>query len=129
VQLGELADVAPMAFPRQRPTLALPVTAGGDGIKVSLKRMKESGIVIVNFLWYPQMRATIDGKSVELAQDDFERMMVEMPAGAKTLHIRYAAGWGVGSAIGLALVLIGLFGCWFGGRARGLMHIDVQPPD
>jgi hypothetical protein len=130
MQLGELPDVAPLAFPQQRPALALPVSASGDGIRVGLKRLRSGGNVVVNFLWYPQMRATVDGKSVALSSDDFHRMVIAVPAGAKALHIRYAAGWSIGLLIGLGLLVIGLLGSRFGGRsAVGLPNVNIQTPD
>ena len=61
VRLGELSDVSPMAFPQAQPSMPLPLTAAGDGIKVRLKGWSTAGNVVVNFLWDSRMRATVAG--------------------------------------------------------------------
>jgi hypothetical protein len=111
MRLGELDGVSPMAFPQQQANLPLPITAGGDGVRVDLLQWPAGGNVVVNFLWHPQMQATTDDKPTIVSHDDWQRMVIDVPAGAKSLHIRYAAGWTKGLLLGGVLVLIGLGGC------------------
>jgi hypothetical protein len=130
VRLEELADVSPMAFPETQPTLPLPIGAGGNGIKVSLKHWKDGGKIVVNFLWYPQMRAVVDGEAVKVSHDTWGRMVVDVPAGTTSLRIHYAAGWMRGLLAGLVLIAIGLIGSWAGGiDGPGLKHVDIHTPN
>ena len=131
VLLGELGHVSPMAFAREKPSLALPIEIGTGGIKVKLAHLKRDDKIVVNFLWYPQLRAMVDGNRATLSHDAWQRIVVDVPPGAKYLRLRYAAGWTKGIAIGGALFLIGLVGGWIGGRrvSGGLENINIQPPD
>jgi hypothetical protein len=110
LRLGELNGTSPMAFPNRDPTVSLAVSAAGDGIRVGLGRWQTGGEIVVNFLWYPQMRAVVDGKAAPVSHDRWQRIVVDVPTGAKSLRIGYVAGWTGGLLIGSALVVLGLFG-------------------
>jgi hypothetical protein len=117
----------PMSFTRDRPALPLPLTARGDGIRVDLRHLDGGGKVIVNFVWFPQMRASIDGEPVPVRQDEYHRIVIDAPPGARRLHIRYAAPWGLGGAIGVSIVLIALIGGWLMRDRCALPNVNIQP--
>jgi hypothetical protein len=63
--------------------------------------------IVANFLRYPDIVATADGKPVAVTEDEWQRIIVAAPAGAKEIRIRYAPPRGPGIAIAFALAVVG----------------------
>ena len=65
--------------------------------------------LFVNFLYYPEMKASVDGRPISLAADEWNRIVAQTPAGGKALSVRYAPGWRDGLVFGGCLVVAGIF--------------------
>ena len=100
--------VDPLAFAAGNPRQALPLRFDGAGIDVDVRGLSSASPVVVNFLWYPKMKAAVDGQEVECSRDDWYRITVGVPAGAKVLEIRYRPDWRKGIIFGLTLVGLSL---------------------
>ena len=98
LQVYELAESDPLAFPESNPAQGLPIVLDAAGGRVSLGGTV-SGPVIVNWLARERLHAFVDGKPVSLERDTLDRIRVEVPSGARTLLIRYEPDWGKGLAL------------------------------
>jgi hypothetical protein len=109
ILLTELDDVDPLAFVEGRPDRPLPLRIHAAGIEVDVGSAGGE-TVMVNFLWRPQMQASVDGVPVSCEHDDLLRMRVRVPRGGEKLEVRYEPNWMTGmllgcAAIGLAIML------------------------
>jgi hypothetical protein len=104
----ELDDVDPLAFAAGSPRQAMPVQLDGRGIDVDVRGLLSASPVVVNFLWYPEMTATVDGQQVKCSRDKWYRITAHVPARAKVLEIRYSPNWRKGIYLGLALAALSL---------------------
>jgi hypothetical protein len=107
VRVIEIPDPAPLAFDAARSADALPLRMSVAGLVIEL--VPESGPrkIVANFLRYPDIVATADGKPVAVTEDEWQRIIVDVPAGAKEIRIRYAPPRGPGIAIAFALAVVG----------------------
>lgn len=108
VDVRRLANVDPLAFPLSDRTKNLPIAMHGEGLDVDVRSLMDGGSVIVNFLWYRDMKARVDGALVPCLSDSWGRMRVEVPAGASRLAIRYEPPWARGVLLGIVFVLLGI---------------------
>jgi hypothetical protein len=104
----ELDGVDPLAFVDGRPERALPLRLHGEGIDVDVSGLRSPGRVVVNFLWYPEMKAAADGKELSCLRDRWGRIVADVPAGAKTLAIRFRPDWLRGTLWGGASAALAL---------------------
>jgi hypothetical protein len=109
VRIDELAGVAPLAFATSEPSRSLPIRLHGGGMDVDVASCKTAGPVVLNFLYYPQMEAELDGTPVACTEDAWQRVVVDLPTTGQTLRLRFRPPWGQGLFLGGALVLLGLF--------------------
>jgi len=107
VKVIEIPDPAALAFDQGRPTDALPLRMSVAGLGIDLEPAAEPRTIVANFLWYPDIVATADGKPVAATQDDWQRIVVAAPAGARQIRIRYAPPRGAGLAIAVVLAALG----------------------
>jgi hypothetical protein len=113
VEIWALKDSDPMAFPDGNPRHPLPITLRGTGVNVNLDSLPAGGIVVVNFLWYPNVRALADGREVRSESDRWGRVTVEIPPGSLVLSIHLGGRWAKGLVNGgLLLVLSLLVAAW-----------------
>jgi hypothetical protein len=108
VAVMELDEVDPLCFVADASKRALPFRCDGAGIDVNLGRPSSASAVVVNFLWYPDITATVDGRVVPCRRDAWYRITVDVPAGAKGLAIRYQPAWRTGILRGLGLAGLSL---------------------
>lgn len=111
----ELPGVAPLAFDAASPAEPLPLRMSAVGLDVDLTPVPQPRRIVANFLWYPDMAATADGKPVAVGQDEWQRMVVPVPANARQIRIRYSPSRAPGLALTLMLSLVGAGGilvCW-----------------
>ena len=113
LEVFELQPVDPLAFRRGEPSVALPLRVDGAGIDVDLGGARSECSVVVNFAWYPDMKAEVDGQAVECQRDDWCRMLVEVPAGATRLELRYEAPWRRGFFWSGVVATMALGGAYF----------------
>lgn len=64
------------------------------GMNIFLDKL-ESGRneILVNFLYYPQMKATLDGEEVSISEDEKSRMVVLLNRPGKVLRLSYELPW------------------------------------
>jgi hypothetical protein len=107
VKVIEIADAAPLAFDAARPTDALPLRMSVAGLDIDLGPEPEPRKIVANFLRYPDIVATADGKPAVVTEDKWQRIVVAAPAGARQIRIRYAPPRGAGLAIAVGLTMLG----------------------
>jgi len=120
VHLFRLPDAKPLAFSPNAGAAAVgyPVRLRADGIDVDLAGRTSSDPVTVNALAWPRLVATADGRPVAVAEDAWGRLVAAVPAGTKTLAVRYRPDWLRGltiAAVPGAMAGIGLV--WLARRA------------
>ncbi len=69
------------------------------------------------------MTAKVDGQPIPAGPDDWGRLRAVVPAGAKTLEVRYTPPWAkgmlLGAAVALATALVAVAARWLLGRGQG----------
>ncbi len=100
------------------PAGALPATLGPGEAAVTRYDVNEveltatapqGGFLVISEAWYPDWKATIDGKAVEMVQTDFMLRGMAVPPGAHTIRMTFAAAsFHTGKALSLAGGLISL---------------------
>ena len=108
VRVIEIPDAAPLAFDASRPTDPLPLRMSVAGLGIDLELVAEPRSVVANFLRYPDIVATADGKPAVVTEDEWQRIVVAVPAGAKEIRIRFAPPRATGITIALILSLVGV---------------------
>jgi hypothetical protein len=103
----EIPDVSPLAFDTARPTEPLPLHMSVAGLGIDLEPAAAARNIVANFLWYPDIVATADGKPAAVTEDEWQRIVVAVPAGARQIQIRYAPPRATGIAIAFTLSLLG----------------------
>jgi hypothetical protein len=82
----------------------------------------------VNVLWWPRLTATAAEQTLKLAADEWGRVVVDVPAGASTLAVRYRPDWlrGAGLAsLAAAFGLVGGLGLGRFGREDSMAAVGV----
>ena len=85
----EVPNAAPLAFDAAAPTVPLALRADAAGLDIDIDPVPQARRVIANFLRYPDMAATADGRPAVVGEDQWQRIVVEVPAGARTVHVGY----------------------------------------
>jgi hypothetical protein len=109
-QLRELTGSDALAFVEGSPQQALPLTLTAEGVQVALEG-RVAGPVVVNFLARAWLHAAVDGKPIPSDKDAWDRVRVAVPAGARTLTLRYEPPWGKGLAVSALFLLLALGLC------------------
>jgi hypothetical protein len=122
--IEELDGVAPLAFDATDPGTPLPLRFPGRGIDVDLAGRRSAGPVVVNFLWYPNMKAMADGRSIECRPDSWGRIEADVPVGARRLDLRYEPDWRTGGLLGLIAAGASLAGAVVLWRRTRNMELD-----
>jgi hypothetical protein len=84
------------------------------GLAIDVDPRSEPRNIVANFLWYPHMAATADDRPAEVTEDEWQRIVVAAPAGAKAIRIRYSPPRATGTAMALLMALVGgvaMLGC------------------
>jgi len=110
MQVYELPGTDPMAFPRGEPAKPLPVVFDQAGATVDVGSLFGGGAVVVNVLNRPGMRATVDGVTAAVADDEWRRTVVNVRAGARRLRLAYEPPWRLAWLASAAALLAGLAG-------------------
>jgi hypothetical protein len=88
-------DARPLAFAENAPAASLPVKFGTNGFDVDVTSVP--GVrVIANFLWYPEMRAEVDGRAINTIADSWQRIAIDVPTDARKVQVRFVPEWGKG---------------------------------
>ena len=118
VKVIEIPDAAPLAFDAARPTEALPLRMSVAGLDVDLGSEAEPRKIVANFLRYPDIVATADGKPAAVTEDGWQRIVVDVPADAKQIRIRYSPPRAPGIVMGVLLAAAGAVAMYACGRGR-----------
>jgi len=122
-QVWALPQADPMAFPLATPGQALPLSLNGSGVTVDTSALTAGGVVVVNFLWYPNVRASAEGAELPSGRDPWGRILVQVPPGTRSVRVRLGAAWTRGLVnAGLVLALSLLLAMLLARRQR-----DVPP--
>jgi hypothetical protein len=103
----EIPNPAPLAFDEAEPTQALPLRMTLAGLDVEVVPAAAARRLVVNFLRYPDMAATVDGRVAEVTEDEWQRIVVAVPADARRISIRFDPPRFAGNAIAAVLALVG----------------------
>jgi hypothetical protein len=110
--LKELPGVDPLAFARGQSERALPMHLHCRGANIDVSGLAPGTNVTINFLWYPQMRLALDGHSLNVDKDDWQRITTTLPKSGCTLSLRYEPPWQKTCAVGAGLCACALLlGC------------------
>jgi hypothetical protein len=93
LDLWRLKSSDPMAFVRLFHDEPLPVKFDGAGASVSLPAGFEGGDVVVNVLCWPEMKAVSGGRALTVKPDEWSRVVVEVPEGARSFRLDYRPPW------------------------------------
>ena len=118
VKVIEIPDAAPLAFDTARPTDAVPLRMGVAGLDIELGPEPEPRKIVANFLRYPDIVATADGKPAAVTEDEWQRIVVDVPADAKEIRIRYSPPRATGIVMGVLLAAAGAVAMYACGRGR-----------
>jgi hypothetical protein len=78
------------------------------GLGIDLEPAAAARNIVANFLRYPDIVATADGKRAAVTEDEWQRIVVAVPAGARQIQVCYSPPRGPGIAIALLLSLVGV---------------------
>lgn len=99
-------ETDPLVFFSNAPERGLPFTVHGDGLSTEITR---PGLLIVNFLHHPWMKAYAGDRELRMQFDKFYRMLVIVPADVRgTIDIRFSPPWYKALLVSLGLFLLGL---------------------
>jgi hypothetical protein len=104
--LWELPGSRPLAFPVSAPSPVLPTGFDGAGARVAGPALASGGEIVLNLLLRPWLIAEGDGRRLVSREVDWGRVVVNVPAGTRTLALRYAPPWGLGALAGAALAAL-----------------------
>ena len=104
----EIPNPAPLAFDTARPTEALPLRMSMAGLAIDVDPRSEPRNIVANFLWYPSIAATADDKPTTVTEDEWHRIVVAAPTGARQIRIRYLPPRATGRAMALFMALVGV---------------------
>ncbi|MDX1965730.1 MAG: hypothetical protein SFV23_01045 [Planctomycetaceae bacterium] len=105
-----LGAVNPLCFDVNARQSPIPVQARGDGLDIELPQTSSTRRLVVNFLYYPQFQADIDGASIAISADDWGRMNIDVPPNARSLRMRYRPAWLPGILAGAMMTFVGAVG-------------------
>jgi hypothetical protein len=77
------------------------------GLAIDVDPRSEPRNIVANFLWYPSIAATADDKPATVTEDEWHRIVVAAPAGARQIRIRYIPPRATGRAMALFMALVG----------------------
>jgi len=128
LRIYENTHARPLAFWEDTPQEALPIRLATNGFDVSLSPAEQDKRLVLNFLWYKQLVAEIDGVAVECEQDDWSRTVVDVPAGTQSVALRFEPGWRPGLLVGLLLLCLGgALGLWLQSAFSRRRSPDLAP--
>jgi hypothetical protein len=107
VKVVEIPDAAPLAFDAASPTEAMPLRMSVAGLAIDIDPRSRPRNIVANFLWYPHIAATVDGQPTTVTEDEWHRIVVAAPAGARQIRIRYLPPRATGTAMALVTLIVG----------------------
>jgi hypothetical protein len=124
VAVVPVPGAAAIAFAADRPHEPLPLMLRGDGLDVDCRGLAADSAVVLNFLWWPALTARGDDRPLTVESDDWDRVVVRVPAGTARLAMRYRPPWPAGLAAGGGLAAAAALLAW----ALGRRPDPVVPP-
>jgi len=115
--LMELPGAQPLAFVTGRPERPLPMRLHCGGADIDVTGLPAGTPVTINFLWYPQMTCTLNGRPAPVDKDDWQRITTVLTDSGSTLSLRFEPRWDKTCAVGAVLCL----------GAMGLGWVTLRP--
>jgi hypothetical protein len=108
LRVSELSAADGLAFWAGRPMECLSLQWRGDGVDVDLSGRPQGGTLVINVLGRPHWQARADGAVLEIHDDEWHRVHVQVPAGKANLTLRFVPPWAKGWCYGLLLEVFAL---------------------
>ncbi|HEY9684215.1 MAG TPA: hypothetical protein V6C86_21735 [Oculatellaceae cyanobacterium] len=107
----QLPTADAIVFADDKPQDTLPYRLSQTGVAVDTSTLAAGQTVIVNFICWPWMRASADGRPIEVKPDKWDRIEITLPAATRTLTVEYQPPWHMSFAVAIGLFLFssGLF--------------------
>ncbi|HUE72396.1 MAG TPA: hypothetical protein VMP01_16040 [Pirellulaceae bacterium] len=99
----EIDSASPLAFSEDDPTAGLRIHFDVAGARVRLRDGHRGAAVTINIVPARFFHAYVDGKRVPWQTDEWGRLKLAAPAGAKSIWLRYSPPWLAGTLLGLVL--------------------------
>ena len=109
VDIYKVDGAEPLARSIDHPKTALEVRVEGNRLVVDTANLPGGGKILVNYLWHSGMRASTGGTELALSADDWNRIVIDVPAGSKTIDATYRIGYQFPFLAGLVLLVAGIY--------------------
>ena len=119
MEVCELDGVAPLCFRVGSPERPLPVRLDGRGIHAELDPSPHDGTVVVNFLYYPDLYAYVDGQPAVDRVRLLGAGVIRAAAGSRRLDVLCQPPWSRGLLLGSTLLGLGFLGMLLLERTKG----------
>ena len=115
LKIFKIADPDPIAFCSGHPDRPLPYTLDQAGVTVNTANVEPGTAITVNFLCWPWITASANGKQVAVTRDNWDRIQVTLPAQANEIFIHYSPPWTKSFLAAFACLLLAII---FGALAQ-----------
>ena len=99
----------PLARSIANPKTLLEVRIEGNRLVVNTANLPEGGKIFVNYLWHSGMTASTEGTELALTADEWNRIVLDVPAGCKSIAVTYRIGYQLPLLAGLILLVAGIY--------------------
>ncbi len=109
VDIFRVDGAEPLARSIAHPETRMDVRVEGNRLVVDTANLPGGGKILVNYLWHSGMTASAAGTELALSADDWNRIVIEVPAGSKTIDVAYRIGYQLPLLAGLVLLVAGIY--------------------
>ncbi|MBA4015773.1 MAG: hypothetical protein C0483_01155 [Pirellula sp.] len=107
VAVVEFQETLPLCFFSHAPDVGYPLDQHCEGFDVELPENHPGGRLVFGFLKHDEHRAYADTREVAVSDDDWMRVVAEVPPGAKRVEVRYQPDWKTGLIRGALTLGVG----------------------
>jgi hypothetical protein len=103
-----IENADPIVFETGAPTHRLPYTLDQSGVAVNTEGVKPGTNITLNFIYWPWITATADGKDIARKSDSWNRIEVTLSEATKELLVQYSPPWGKSGTAAAVILLLGV---------------------